>query len=592
MKKTGYGLSAFSVRVSLILLALVLVLFLGMPSSSGQKPPKSEESDTFGVGGKKTTSESKDANGDTTTEENWYDPKGKLRKKKTTTKKPGGEGTDIEELYDCNGKIEGRTKVDFDAQNKTTSYQKEDYQDGILSEGFIWEMDENGDVKSNKEYNPATERYEERPVKKADKSPFPPMPWPDFPGTCPTSSPGYDADIAIYDGIVRVDFKTAFGGIQVFLPDDLAAGDTCTGSIRLEPSGKTAAERSDNLSKIRELELEFGRERLKTADSLFTLELPRVLNSSDRFLRCRHRGRIVLEVGIPLYAERPRILDEFVLPTGGQQGRLIEINGPCNGTPGKNDYVKIGETALPLLAESPRKMIFRNTTDQLGPTKLSCSENGKVAECPFRNIGINLSANKLNLLKGETTQLRVAVLGLARLDQEVPLHLENNSPSVIDMAGGVRQYKTIQAGDVQADGTYVMDRTLTGIVAGSFRITGTVRWRHLCKDGKPLSDTDNALDVGDRARGAFAKDVNGPPNKDGQPQKYRTCGGQCKSPVTDPSGTFCSQEKSCSDNVGCQCHMYDSFGKEDISEWKHVWKPGDSKRTENPNFRCLCVKPK
>lgn len=92
--------------------------------------------------------------------------------------------------------------------------------------------------------------------------------------------------------------------------------------------------------------------------------------------------------------------------------------------------------------------------------------------------------------------------------------------------------------------------------------------------------------------GLSARDVDGPPGKDGNPIPYRTCGGQCSTPVTDPSGTFCGQQRACSENKGCECHMYDSKGEDDQSKWKHVWKPGDPKRVENPDFRCLCVKPK
>src|SRR6267378_2386217 len=101
-------------------------------------------------------------------------------------------------------------------------------------------------------------------------------------------------------------------------------------------------------------------------------------------------------------------------------------------------------------------------------------------QCPFRNIGINLSAPKLNLLRGETTTLHVVVLGLAGITGDQSLDLENTSPSVIRMSGGDRQHINIHASEVRPDGTYSMDRTLTGIMAGSFGVTATVTWTDVC----------------------------------------------------------------------------------------------------------------
>ena len=105
-----------------------------------------------------------------------------------------------------------------------------------------------------------------------------------------------------------------------------------------------------------------------------------------------------------------------------------------------------------------------------------------MAECPFRNLGIKLSADKLSLLKGETTKLHVQVLGLAGITQDVPLDLVNHSPAVIALEGGVEQHIVIYSKEVLAEGTYSTDRTLTGIVRGGFSITGTVRWEDTCGD--------------------------------------------------------------------------------------------------------------
>ncbi len=141
----------------------------------------------------------------------------------------------------------------------------------------------------------------------------------------------------------------------------------------------------------------------------------------------------------------------------------------------------MGPTILPPVAESPRSLVVLNTSDVVGPTNIECNENGVAMQCPFRNIGIKLSAPKLNLQRGETTTLHVVVMGLAGITQDVPLDLINNSASVIKMSGGDVQHPVINPAAVQKDGTYSTDRTLTGIMAGGFGITGTVRWSDVCK---------------------------------------------------------------------------------------------------------------
>jgi CHAT domain-containing protein len=160
---------------------------------------------------------------------------------------------------------------------------------------------------------------------------------------------------------------------------------------------------------------------------------------------------------------------------------LIQIKGPGNGIFSPQDYVKLGGTLLPPVAESPRSLILRNASESVGPTNLDVHENGVGMQCPFRNIGINMSAPRLNLIRGETTTLHVVVLGLGGVAGDVSLDLENTSPSVIRMSGGDRQHINIRASEVRPEGTYSMDRTLTGIMAGGFGVTGTVTWADVCK---------------------------------------------------------------------------------------------------------------
>ena len=134
--------------------------------------------------------------------------------------------------------------------------------------------------------------------------------------------------------------------------------------------------------------------------------------------------------------------------------------------------MKIGGTVVPPLAESLRKIVVQNTSNTVGPTNIECKENGPTTECPFRNIGIKLSAPKLNLRRGETTTLHIVVSGLSGITEDESLDVEDTTPSVVKMSGGEIQHIIIHPAEVQRDGTYSKDLTLTGDHDRQFRSYG------------------------------------------------------------------------------------------------------------------------
>jgi hypothetical protein len=195
----------------------------------------------------------------------------------------------------------------------------------------------------------------------------------------------------------------------------------------------------------------------------------------------------VARAELPISSARKEKPTAFTLPGGGQQGWPLEVEGPFDGIIRDTDYVKVGQTTLPILAESPRQKIARNTSDVIGPTSIASAENGKISECPFRNLGVHLAADKLSLLKGETTTLHVTVLGLRDLREDVPLDLVNRSPEIIGLAGGNDQHLSISSRQISTSGTFSIERTLSGIRAGSFNITATVTWSDVCAEPKILA---------------------------------------------------------------------------------------------------------
>lgn len=168
-------------------------------------------------------------------------------------------------------------------------------------------------------------------------------------------------------------------------------------------------------------------------------------------------------------------LPEFETPALGQAGRPIEIRGQFDGD---SLNTKVGVEVLnvnlsvDVIAESPRKSIVANPSNLIGPGKINIYEGGRTYSSAFRNIGVGLSAPKTNLLKGEKTEMRVEVTGLAGITQPVPMTL--SSSGVVTMSGGSFQQINIRPNDVSPGGAYVTTRSITGLQAGGWGAVATV----------------------------------------------------------------------------------------------------------------------
>ena len=293
---------------------------------------------------------------------------------------------------------------------------------------------------------------------------------------------GYHVGTNAANGLFVTTFDTPQGTIKVNLTDDVATGDTISGTVETEPTGKGDAERAQNQAELSGYVIEIEGKKTTVVEKKISWAIPTTLTSDAKLIVLEHRGQTVATSEIPISQMPTSTPTQTTLPTGGQQGRTIE----CRGNFPPTDQVSIGGSVLPEVARSPRKIVVRNTSETLGPTTIKAGPQ----ECPFRNISIKLSAPRLNLQRGETTTLHVVVMGLAGITQGVPLDLVNNSPNVIKMAGGEVQHLTIQPGQVQAGGTYTLDLTLTGTQAGGFGITGTVKWDQVCKQAAVSTKLD------------------------------------------------------------------------------------------------------
>lgn len=300
---------------------------------------------------------------------------------------------------------------------------------------------------------------------------------------------GFKVGFDSTSGLFIVNFTTPAGVVRVYLPDDMRAGDTISGSAIAEPNGQTKEERARNLAALNRYQL-----MVESSDTKFLysvdfdfpqhrgvlIKMPDSSPGVTVNLKDTARGVEVASAIIPVStteskATRPQTPtpNDFNLPTIGQNGSSVEIKGPFDGNLRTTD-IKVGGQPVTKLAESPRSCVFTSPDQNFGPADITLKENNVETKRPYRNIGVRLSAPKTSLLKGETTSVTIEVSGLQGIKEDVPLHLE--SKGVINMAGGNYQYLSIRPQDV-TDGRYTTTRAITGQQAGSFGVTATVLQR-------------------------------------------------------------------------------------------------------------------
>ncbi|MFN0141107.1 MAG: hypothetical protein ACKVQW_13595 [Pyrinomonadaceae bacterium] len=323
------------------------------------------------------------------------------------------------------------------------------------------------------------------------------------------------------DGLQVVTFDTPQERVTIKLPDDIRTGDMISGTLVVEPKGATSDERAKNLSavKSRVVRLLLTRARkpdeaprtaqavtvplsggdtstvqtlrgqgnsmrlefLVTAPADFALA-PEIAKMVDAEL-----GRAEIPINTnptPAPTPDPKLTPKFDIPPLGQTGRPVVITGPFDGKSSNTDVKLTTPTVfkktstyeegidLPIIAESPRKSIIEFPQEITGPHRITVTDGRTQTSGPYRNVGVNLTAPKTNLIKGEKTTLTIQVSGLEGIRTPVPLTL--TSRGVITMQGGAYQELTIQPSEVRADGTYSTTREITGVEAGAWGATATV----------------------------------------------------------------------------------------------------------------------
>jgi len=312
-------------------------------------------------------------------------------------------------------------------------------------------------------------------------------------------------------GLNVTTFDTLVGTVTVNLPDDLAAGDTISGTVIAEVKKQTlpkdeindqpSTDQAKAMDELRGYVVEVADQATPVKkpdgnlidfckapgekvnsniiDVCKTWSVPPTTSSIPVVLK-NAAGTVLGKARVPV-APRAEIAKAMIpgknsevysTPAFGQAGKPISIKGQMGNF--EDMAINIGNQTARFLASSPRKMTVESPRDVKGLSDIEIRYKGKsVAKCVYRSIGVRLSAEKLNLMKGEQTSLAVTLAGLIGLLSPVSVQLTNKSPGTISMSGGDAQLLDINPADVNGD-TYTTKLVLTGIQAGGFVISAVV----------------------------------------------------------------------------------------------------------------------
>jgi hypothetical protein len=187
-------------------------------------------------------------------------------------------------------------------------------------------------------------------------------------------------------------------------------------------------------------------------------------------------GRLVSQVPVPIDPQ-PALppgpaATNIELPGDFQIGRPAIIRGRSDGRL-RGKTVEVGGSAADLLAISPRQVVFRATPTSFGMVPIRLTDNGRSTDGMTRAVGVRLTATNAQLVRGQRATLTATVAGLGGITEPVTLSFRNLTPAIVQIEGRETPI-TIRPGDVNAAGTHVETRRLTGLRAGAFQIVASV----------------------------------------------------------------------------------------------------------------------
>lgn len=278
---------------------------------------------------------------------------------------------------------------------------------------------------------------------------------------------GYGISTADFDGLLSMRFETPDGVIYLGLPYQAEPGETVSMRAILAPSG-APEDREETAERLTRHALQINDQTYPLQESLTWTTV--VQTRATISLLESEGGDVMLEYHVTFDV---RTTVQSTAASNGTYfataGWPVRIAGTFDGR-ADNTEITFAGTPVDVLAETSVAVFFNPPSEPIGLQPVTITENGTTQDCMVRSAGLELWADKLDLIRGETTQLHLRISGLAGLPGYVFVALFNNSTTVVSMSEGNYQFFILDPREVGPGGTVLYNRTLTGIHRGLFNI--------------------------------------------------------------------------------------------------------------------------
>ncbi len=289
---------------------------------------------------------------------------------------------------------------------------------------------------------------------------------------------GFGQQVTTQKGLTTVEFRTANGIVKVYLPNDVREGETISGTVQLFPNGTGTNKAAKSLDQLLQTQISVGKYASPT-QPLASLQQKNPTNNSSFAFKTIAKQPFDISITDIKGAkkEQPIALHPNVempsfnycaLPTHAMAGSPLVIQGPFDGDC-SNTNCNLNNTSMEVLAESPRQCIVQIPQGLPAQNLVAISEAGnKMCEVPLNTVDLSVSADKLNLKRGEQTMVHILVTGLNALKDTAKLTISNLSTGLIALSPANEQRIILLPDSFKTTGTYKKDVTVTGLQTGDY----------------------------------------------------------------------------------------------------------------------------
>jgi hypothetical protein len=277
-------------------------------------------------------------------------------------------------------------------------------------------------------------------------------------------------------GLITAIFSTQYGSVKIYLPDDIRPGETISGTIMAEPTGKNPKQVQKNLSELIKYTVSVDGTKIivpaNTESFKWLVSADRKLNAPLELMHVSGYKASELKYEFKKNVNTLLNMQGCYVPSHASVGEPCRITGAFDGD-ASNTRCSVNNTNAPIIAESPRQCIVRFPTVEPGIKKLSITDNknnsSSGCEVKISAVNMDVSAGKLNLLKGEKTQITVRITGLQDLNDTAYLSLSNKTTDVVKMLPA--NFVLIPlVSSTSPSGTWVQTFDVQSLKSGSFTV--------------------------------------------------------------------------------------------------------------------------